>query len=156
MNEAAAGAADRPERGRIAKAAALVPGLAHLLEGRRRAGLSLLALALVTLAVLVFAFDRVAATFTSGRVDYWIALLTLIGAAAVAWGVGLHEALGGPRARAEGVSQWAIAWREFSRNRVAVLGLYLLLTLYLATLLAPYLTPYEPNMIGDMAATRHL
>jgi len=156
MNEAPAGAEDRPDRGRIAKVAALIPGLAHLLRGRRRAGLSLLALALATLAVLVFAFDRVAATFTSGRVDYWVALLTLIGAATVAWSVGFREPLGGPRPRAKGVSQWAIAWREFSRNRVAVLGLYLMLILYLATLLAPYLTPYEPNTIGDMASTRHL
>lgn len=156
MNEAPAGAEERLDRGRVAKAAVLIPGLAHLLEGRRQAGLSLLALALATLAVLVFAFDRVAATFTSGRVDYWVALLTLTGAATVAWGVGFREALGGPRPRAKGVSQWAIAWREFSRNRVAVLGLYLMLSLYLATLLAPYLTPYEPNAIGDMASTRHL
>jgi peptide/nickel transport system permease protein len=156
MNEASGRAEDRADGGRALTAAAFIPGLAHLLRGRRTAGLSLLGLALAMLAVLAFSFDRVASTFTAGRVDYWVAMLTLAGTLAAAWGVSLRGEWGRPRQRAKGTSQWAVAWREFNKNRVAVLGLFLMFGLYLATLLAPYLTSYEPNAIGDIAATRHL
>ena len=122
---------------------------------RRRAGLSLLVLAVGMLAVFVLAFDRVVATFTEGRLDYWIALLTLLASLAGAWGVGL--ALARPTGTGDtGASQWLTAWDEFEKNRLAVLGLYVMVALSLATLLAPYLTPYQPDAFFDIAATRHL
>jgi peptide/nickel transport system permease protein len=142
---------------RRGRAAALVPGLVPLLAGRSVAGLSLMALAAAMLAVLVGAFDRVLATFATSRVDHWLALITLVAGLAVAWGAPWAESL---RARSEASRAhsrgWAIVWREFRRNRLALLGLYLMLALYLATLLAPFLTPYDPRFIGDIAATRHL
>jgi peptide/nickel transport system permease protein len=127
-----------------------------MLRGQRLAGLSLLALAVWMLAVLLSAFDRVRATFSAGRLDYWLALFTLLGALLAAWGAGVAPFSGRFRARRRGSSQWAIAWREFKKNRLAVLGLYLLVALTLATLLAPYLTRYAPNVFDDIAATRHL
>ncbi len=142
--------------GRGWRIAALLPGFALLRAGRRRAGLSLMALAFAMLVVLVFAGDRVLATFTAGRLDGWIAFLTLALTLAAVWwltarwqpGAGVGES---------GASQWTIAWREFERNRTAMLGLYLMVTLYLVTLLAPYLTSYEPNVIAeDILAARHL
>jgi peptide/nickel transport system permease protein len=116
----------------------------------------MLGLAAAMLVVLVFAFDRVRATITAGRIDYWVALLTLVGGFAVAWTVSIGSETGANAVRPEGASQWAIAWHEFRKNRLAVLGLYLMLALYIATLLGPYLTPYEPNIIENIAATRHL
>lgn len=138
------------------RAAALVPGLALLLEGRRGAGLSLMALGAGMAATLILGHERVLATFTAGRLDYWIALLTLVCALVTAWGAGPAIDRAPRRVRGDGVSHWALAWREFRRNRLAVLGLYLLAIISLATLLAPYLTPYDPGHIGDIAATRHL
>ncbi len=134
---------------------ALIPGLAQLRRGRIQAGLTLLGLAVSMLAVLILAIDRVGATFTAGRLDYWVALLTLVGTLGLTWVVSFASSPRRPDA-AVGISQWAIAWRGFKRNRVAMLGLYLMMMLYLATLLGPYLTVYEPNAIGDIAATRHL
>jgi peptide/nickel transport system permease protein len=142
--------------GRLHAAAWLVPGLPHLLRGRRLAGLSLMALAAWMVGILVFAFDRVAATFTAGRLDNWIALATLLAALAWAWGAGIAVARGTRRGPAGRASPWSAAWREFRKNRLAVLGLYLLAALTLATLLAPYLTPYAPSAFGDIAATRLL
>lgn len=147
----------RGGRGRRPGVAALLPGLPQLLRGQRLAGFSLMALGLSMLAVLAFGFDRVLATFTAGRVDRWIALLTLVAALVAAWWLSAVWA-GGRRADAVGgASGWAIAWREFKKNRPAVLGLYLMVALYLVTLLAPYLTSYDPTeIVDDILSVRHL
>ena len=134
----------------------LVPGLLHLRRGHRHAGLTLLITAAVLLAVLIGAGERVRATLTGGRLDYWIALCSLLLAMAVTWGAGIAPAIRGPGTGLRPESLGAIAWREFRRNRLALLGLYLMGVLYLATLLGPYLTPYEPDIIRDIAASRHL
>lgn len=138
-------------------AAVLLPGLPQLLRGQRLAGLSLMALGLGMLAVLVLGFERVLATFTIGRVDHWIALLTLAGTLGAAWWLSI--VWGGDRGEDEigGASGWTIAWREFTKNRPALLGLYLMVALYLVTLLAPYLTSYDPTVIvDDILSERHL
>jgi peptide/nickel transport system permease protein len=149
--------ADTGEFGTAARlAATLVPGLGHLRRGRTRTGISLMTMAASLLAVLFLAIDRISATLTAGRLDYWIALLALVVGLGLTWGVGfrsLRTVSQGPAHH----SQWAIAWREFNRTRVAVLGLYLMALLCAATLLGPYLTPFEPSIIGsDIAETRHL
>jgi len=141
----------------IPRAALIVPGLPLLLRGRKLAGFSLLGLAGAMLAVLFLAFDRVRGTFTAGRIDYWLALLTLAAGLSTAWAAGtIAPALESGRQERQRAAQWARAWREFRKNRLAVFGLYLLAGLYLATLLGPYLTSYEPNVIQNLAVTRHL
>ena len=136
--------------------AMLVPGLGHLRRRQTRTGVSLMAIAAGQLSVLFLALDRVTATLTAGRLDYWVALLSLVVGLGLTWGVSLMSLRSASHGPAH-VSQWAIAWREFKRNRVALLGLYLMVLLVVATLLGPYLTPFEPSVIGsDIAATRHL
>ncbi len=136
---------------------ALVPGMPHLLTGRRQFGFTILALAVFLVAVLVISRRRIVTTVTAGSVDEWLALLTLVLGLLVAWGMGVVRVMGrGARSRTRGTSQWIIAWREFHRNRLAVLGLYLMAALYLVTLLAPYLAPYDPTAIGDVVSTRFL
>src|SRR5687767_10972241 len=39
-------------------------------------------------------------------------------------------------------------WRAFSRNKLAVVSLVILVIIHLAALLAPWLTPYEPARIS--------
>jgi peptide/nickel transport system permease protein len=39
------------------------------------------------------------------------------------------------------------SWRRFRRNRLAVIGIGVLIVLYALAILAPVLTPYEPNRI---------
>ncbi len=144
-----------PPRGARA-AAVLLPGAPHLLHGRRQLGLSLLALALALLAVFILAFDRVRATFSDGTVDQWVAFFTLVVGLTVVWGLGLGEELRARDAGRGSVSAWVIGWREFKKSRVAVLGLYIMIALYLATLLSAYLAPFDPSAIEDISATRHL
>ncbi|UCF21681.1 MAG: ABC transporter permease [Gemmatimonadota bacterium] len=107
------------------------------------------------ITVSIFANERIQATFTAGRLDYWVALLTLAVTLGLTWVVSGVSSRHRLDARVGG-SQWAIAWLGFKQNRVAMLGLYLMIALYLATLLGPFLTGYEPSVIGDIAATRHL
>ncbi len=47
------------------------------------------------------------------------------------------------------------AWRGFARNRLALVGLVIVLTLILVALLAPWLEPYSP-FEGDLRTTRLL
>ena len=46
-------------------------------------------------------------------------------------------------------------WRAFSRNRLALLGLTIVLMLVLVAALAPWIAPYPPN-VGDLMTTRLL
>lgn len=54
------------------------------------------------------------------------------------------------RSRSPGV--WLEAWERFSRNGRAMLGLWLLTVLALSALLAPVLTPHDPEMVNVAAA----
>ena len=47
------------------------------------------------------------------------------------------------------------AWRVFSRNRLAMLGLLIVLLLVLVAAFAPVLAPYSPT-VGDLRTTRLL
>ncbi|MBW3588844.1 MAG: ABC transporter permease [Actinobacteria bacterium] len=44
-----------------------------------------------------------------------------------------------------GRTQFQIAWRKFKRHRMAMVGMFVLIFLYLVALLAPWITPYDPN-----------
>ena len=142
---------DAQERSRGSRLAPLVPGLPLVLAGRD-GGYPLMALGLGLAVVLVTGFDRVLATFTAARIDHWVALATLVAGLAAAWGI---APLVSRRATDDDASQWAHAWREFKKNRLAVAGLVLMAIICLATLLTPFLTAYDPGSIGDIVATRH-
>ena len=135
--------------------ALLVPGLPHLRRGRHATGLACLALALLLSGTAIAARGRIAATLgEGGRLDEWVALATLVLGLALAWGIGWWAGRLDPLAA--GRSQWAIAASEFRRNGLAVAGLYLMVLLYVVTLLTPYLAPYDPSIQTDIVATRYL
>ena len=47
----------------------------------------------------------------------------------------------------KGRSQWKLAWGRFQRNRLALVGLVLLVTIILIVISAPLLTTYDPQTI---------
>jgi peptide/nickel transport system permease protein len=49
------------------------------------------------------------------------------------------------RGRRAPVGLWGAAWQRFCRHRLALVGLGVVLAFGLAALLAPWLTPYQPN-----------
>lgn len=52
------------------------------------------------------------------------------------------------------LSQWALAWREFKKSRVAAGGLVIILLLYTVVLLCPFLAPFNPNAFQDGIVTK--
>ena len=52
-----------------------------------------------------------------------------------------------PRQQAGGTSQWGLAWRSLRRNPTAMLGLGALTALIGMTILAPYVSPYDPTFL---------
>lgn len=132
---------------------ALLPGAGHLLSGRGVAGASLLAGWVALLAVVVLAWNRILAVPRVGLAGDWIALGTLLLALAGVWASAWLDLGRDPARIGAGESQWRVAWRRFRRNRPAIVGLWLLAALCLATLLAPLIAPYDPTaMAPDIRA----
>lgn len=52
------------------------------------------------------------------------------------------------------VSLWALAWRQFRKNAMSVVGLILLLAFSLAALAAPWISPYSPVKVNLSDETR--
>lgn len=134
----------------------LFPGLGQLLDGRRGAALGFLLGWAALMAVLVLAWERLVAVPETGSRDDWVALVALLGGLVGVWFAARRDFRRG-QAPLPGESQWVLAWRQFRRNRPAVVGLWLIVALCMATLLAPFLWPYDPRaMAADIAATRYL
>jgi peptide/nickel transport system permease protein len=132
---------------------ALLPGGGHALLGEWLRGLLVLIPWGVLLGLAYWAWDRIAAVGAASLDDY-VALATLFGSMLFLWGWALWDlAVRGRRTAARRDSQWAIAARQFRRNRLALVGLAIIVLLYLVALLAPLIAPYDPIAQEDIART---
>jgi peptide/nickel transport system permease protein len=134
----------------------LIPGSGHVVRGRIAKGLAFLLPWLALVAITVNARTRIAAVPRTGSFDDWLATITLAGSLAGLWIAAAIDLAHGPHAAGPGESQWRIAGRYFRRNRLAVAGLWIIAILYLAMLLAPLITPYDPIAQIDITHTRNL
>jgi peptide/nickel transport system permease protein len=139
---------------------AILPGGNHLRRGEWAFGALLLATWTAAIGVLVLRGDRVLAIVRSPvlRLDGILALGTLGLLLALTWGIAfrdLRDREPADRAR-RGVSQWAIAAQSFRKNRMAMMGLGVMIFLYVVTLLTPLIAPFDPSAQGDIVATRYL
>jgi len=132
----------------------LLPGLPQLVGGRTAAGGFTLGVWISLLWIGIARWDRVAAA-PGGPWDHRLALATLVLGALAAWSWSLADVLRTDEARAKRArSQWALAFRSFRRNRVAVAGLVAVSACYLAALLTPFLAPFDPAFQGDLLTNR--
>jgi peptide/nickel transport system permease protein len=126
---------------------AVLPGLPHLLRGRWVEGGAALSLWLGLLALAVVRFDRILQA-PGGRLDERVALLTLVLALGAVWGWSWRSGAGRGAASEEGEgNRGGIlpgGWRAFRKNRMALLGLTMAVSFYLAMLLTPFLAPFDP------------
>lgn len=138
--------------------AAVCPGLGHLAIGAWVAGGALLATFAGFLAVAAVSAHRIVDAMRHASVEGLVAAATLaLGIAATyAWSIADLWVWRARPVRGEGISEWRLGWREFRRNRLAMLGLALLAGLYIVTLLTPLIAPYDPYEQGDILATRLL
>ncbi len=132
---------------------AVLPGAPQLLAGRWGAGLGTLGLWVSLAALLVLRPGRVLGAL-AGAADAKAAALAvplgLVGAWLWSWR-DVKRAAGGPP---ESRSQWDLARRAFSRNRLAVVGLLAVAAFYLVALLAPLLAPFDPARQGPLLTER--
>ncbi len=148
----------QPRRAWAVGLSAIVPGLGSLAIGRWATGVWILSGWVVALGTLAISRDDIARTLQTGRIEDWIALVTLAASLVGFWAWGIYDvAVSATRPiKRTGVNQWRLAWRRFRRNRLAMAGLAIMALLYWVTLLAPYLAPYDPNFQGNIVLNRYL
>ncbi len=132
---------------------ALLPGGPQLLAGRWLPGIGALLLWGGLFLTLVLRWDRVVAA-PSGRLDERVALGGLILSLGLVWWWSFRDVRYPPDPLAPR-GQWAIAWRAFIRNRLAVMGLGVIVLLSLAAVLTPFLAPFNPAAQGDLLTLRY-
>ncbi|MEX2609173.1 MAG: oligopeptide ABC transporter permease [Gemmatimonadota bacterium] len=148
----------REEASGRARALTLVlPGAGHMAAGAAVRGGWLLFGWLALVAVAVLARGRIAAAFSGGTMEDWVALATLVAMLVLVWVWALRDlfAMGRPTDD-RGDSQWSIASRRLRGNGLAMTGLGLVVVFYLIALLAPFLAPYDPIAQQDIATTGYL
>ena len=131
----------------------VLPGLPQLLGGRWGAGTVALLAWTGGLAVLIGGTDRVLGAL-AGAWDEQLAVATLAASLASSWIWSWREVEEAQVVKTAGVSQWDLAVRAFSKNRTAVMGLVIVVSLYLVALLTPLVAPHEPNVQYDLNALR--
>lgn len=135
----------------------LLPGLPQLLGGKPLEGSFALLLWVGSLSLLVVRFPRVRDALLGG-LDDRVALATLLLVLAGTWWWSFREGRKSLEGGGEAGRGWmAQGWEAFRRNRMALLGLGVIIALYLAMLLTPLLAPFEPEfrkayeLGGDLA-----
>jgi len=139
-----------------------LPGLPQLLRGKIMEGGFCLFLWVSSLLVLVFRYERIVEA-PGGSLDDQIAMATLILATVGVWLWSFKE---WKRVASEPASAQFVAigtiergWAAYRTNRLAVLSLYVVVVLYLAMLLAPFLVssgPAGPDWEGMSDLSLHL
>jgi peptide/nickel transport system permease protein len=111
------------------------------------------------LALLYLSHSRLFGMGRGGRipVDMYVAAGSLLLLAlAVVYFTGRRFFGRNAPAKPRGDGQWSIASRHFRKNKLAMLGLGVMILLYVITLLTPLIAPYDPAAQGDIVLTRNL
>jgi peptide/nickel transport system permease protein len=145
----------RPRSVGGAALSAVLPGLGQILAGRWAWGAGTLGVWLSFLWIAVWRFGRVRSAL-HGPWDARLAVVVLALGLVGSWTWSRRDARRSDRSAHEGVSQWDLAMRTFSRNGAAVFGLMAIVSLYLIALLTPLLAPYDPTLQGNLVTGRLL
>ncbi len=134
---------------------AVLPGLGQILAGRLAAGAAALGVWVSFLLIAVTRFARVRAA-VNGPWDAKLAVAVLVLGLAATWEWSRRDVSGRRGAWARRASRWEPAVRAFSKNRLAVLGLGVVVALCLVALLTPLLAPFDPTRQGNLVTGRLL
>ena len=131
-----------PGRG-AAVSSALFPGLPQLVTGRWGVGGFSLIVWIAFVSLLMTRWARFAAGW-SGPLDHQIASLTVVASLLGVWGWSMFDVSRSMEVRPPSVGQWSLAARAFKRNRIAVIGVMVVVRIYLITLVTPLIAPHDP------------
>lgn len=128
------------------------PGLGHVLNGRLLDGLGMLCLTGLTFWS-VLRLPHLFAQFSApGSPQFalhpWIAMLSIVVSVGLLWRQAFRFAKPAPIDIAlEKSSQARIIWKQFTKNRTGVFGMYLVLVLVYLALITPAIAPFDPDQI---------
>ena len=132
---------------------AVLPGLPQLLAGRWGVGGLGLSVWISLLAVLLTRWARFAAGW-GGPFDHQIASLTVVAGLLGAWGWSMYDVSRPAELKRSGISQWTLAARAFKRNRIAVIGIMVVVGVYLIALVTPLIAPHDPATQASLVTDR--
>ncbi len=140
---------------------AVLPGLPQLLAGRWGAGGTAVLVWLGLLSVVGAGMGRVGAARPTpvwrgypGPADAQFAVFVLAVGLAGVWAWSWRDLQKPDGAKHEGVSQWDLMVRTFSRNQTAVAALMVIVGLYLVAAITPLIAPYDPTFQGGLLTER--
>lgn len=133
-------------------AGVLLPGLGHLVTGKWVDGVGLLLNTAVVVWSAVNLPRLVGRLYFPGVPEFaihpWFALAAFLASVGVLWWMAISYAKGPkPVDPDEPESQWALVSKQFVKNRVGVLGGYLVTTMMLLAFLTPFIAPFDPDTI---------
>jgi peptide/nickel transport system permease protein len=138
---------------------AVIPGLGHVLKGKRQKGVHLLTYSSAMVALAIWRWERISETFRSGAIDEWLAVLFLLGSLLAVLVYSWRDLQRLSRGADDHVSRngpWQIALRRFNVNKLAVGSVYMILLLYILAILAPLISPQDPSVMQNVLETRYL
>ena len=138
---------------------ALLPGINHMIEGRRRGGIALLSLSIMLIMISIFKREQILFCLDSESISLWSAplffFLICLSCLFYSFIFVIHPGKG-EASDSKSISPMQFAMRRFSANRIASGSAYLLLILFITAFLSPILAPYDPYAISDVMNTRYL
>lgn len=149
---------NQPDRS-IALNLALIPGLGHLILGRKRRGLHLLLFSLGMLGILAWRWDVFKDSIAAPDIGTWIApafIIISLSGSMIFSTLDVRRLIVRPLDEPVGKSPLKVAWRRFTANRLAMASLYVIVGLYITAILAPILTPHNPILIDNVLETRYI
>ena len=100
--------------------------------------------------------DHIVVFWRADVIEHWVAALFAVGMPVLLWWINRRNMR---RSDLDGdeheLSQWALAWREFKKNRVATGGTVIIVILYTMVFLCPFLAPFNPNAFQDGIVTKY-
>ena len=132
---------------------AFLPGLPQLLVGRWGVGAMGLIVWIALLGVLLTRWARFAAGW-GGPLDHQIASLTVVAGLLGAWGWSMFDVSRPAEVKRIGMGQWSLAARAFKKNRIAVVGVMVVVCVYLIALVTPLIAPHDPATQASLVTAR--
>ncbi len=134
---------------------AVLPGFPQLVAGRWGVGGLGLMVWIAFLGLLLTRWARFAAGW-GGPLDHQVASLTVVAGLLGAWGWSMFDVSRAADARPSGIGQWSLAAHAFQKNRIAVIGVWVVVGVYLIALVTPLIAPHDPAAQASLVTARLL
>ena len=89
-----------------------------------------------------------------GPLDHQIASLTVVAGLLGAWGWSMFDVSRPAEMERSGMGQWSLAAQAFKKNRVAVIGVMVVVWVYLIALITPLIAPHDPATQASLLTAR--